>query len=214
MIPTHFSARALRLVQHRRTPPPVPVGGTPPAMPSSTIRFQFPVRFPLPLGLLFQHTDQTCIQLNKNTLTDLHHQQRQTLRVVTPPHTAHSPWITHGSPNPQRTGKGIVNVCVPPALRFVFLNETDMFRGPCFVIACTHVTSNLSRESVCVGPDGRSTTQNPMTKDHDEVRTFIKSNVSGLVKLVKNEAADSSTKAKIISWMAAVSSTCAKCTQT
>jgi hypothetical protein len=53
-----------------------------------------------------------------------------------------------------------------------------------------------------------------MTKDHDEVRTFIKSNVSGLVKLVKNEAADSSTKAKIISWMAAVSSTCAKCTQT
>ena len=67
---------------------------------------------------------------------------------------------------------------------------------------------------MCVGPDGRSTTQNPMTKDHDEVRTFIKSNVSGLVKLVKNEAADSSTKAKIISWMAAVSSTCAKCTQT
>ena len=53
-----------------------------------------------------------------------------------------------------------------------------------------------------------------MKKDQEEVRTFIKSNVSGLVKLVKNEAADSSTKAKIISWMAAVSSTCAKCTQT
>ncbi|KOO34367.1 hypothetical protein Ctob_011353 [Chrysochromulina tobinii] len=46
-----------------------------------------------------------------------------------------------------------------------------------------------------------------MTKDEEEVRTFIKSNVSGLVKLVKNEAADSSTKANIISWMAAVSST-------
>ena len=78
------------------------------------------------------------------------------------------------------------------------------------------VLTNLASGFLCAVRRARrrSTTQNPMTKDQEEVRTFIKSNVSGLVKLVKNEAADSSTKAKIISWMAAVSSTCAKCTQT
>lgn len=57
-----------------------------------------------------------------------------------------------------------------------------------------------------------------MTMDQEEVRKFIKTNVSGLVKLVENEAADASTKSfhakDVIKWMALLSSTCAKCTPT
>ena len=57
-----------------------------------------------------------------------------------------------------------------------------------------------------------------MTMDQEEVRKFIKTNVSGLVKLVENEAADASTKSfhakDVIKWMALISSTCAKCTPT
>ena len=104
IIPTHFSARALRLVQHRRTPPPVPVGGTPPAMPSSTIRFQFPVRFPLPLGLLFQHVYSSIKT----------HSQIYTINSVK--HCAWSPPLTPPIPHGLPTARQTLNVPVKGAL--------------------------------------------------------------------------------------------------